>query len=122
MSYYTDVAFWRLFMPIPQTALQLETMLRQSLPSISADGIRETVRTAIFINVRLAGLDLTYLRLAPREQQDRFFRLANARMGQLGDPNGGRVYENYYPTGGNPPCVLRNTWTCWVAANDPWEP
>jgi len=108
-------------MPIPQTALQLETMLRQSLPSISTDGIRETVKTAIFINVRLAGLDLTYLRLAPRQQQDRFFRLANARMGQLGDPNGGRVYENYY-TGGNPPCVPRNTWTCWIAANDRWEP
>ena len=109
-------------MPIPETAQQLEAMLRQSLPSISANGIRETVRTAIFINVRLAGMDLTYVRLAPLEQQDRFFRLAHARMGQLGDPNGGRVYENYYPTGGNPPCVPRSNWTCWVAANERWEP
>ena len=92
-------------MPVPQTPQQLEMMLRDSLPSISLDGVRQTVRTAIFLNNTLAGMDFTYVRLAPFEQQDRFFRAANVRLGQRGDPNGGRVYENYYPTGGNPPCA-----------------
>jgi hypothetical protein len=110
-------------MPVPSTPNQLRAMLAESLPSISANGIQETVSTAIFLGSRLAGLGMTYLRLAPVAQLDRFLKSANVRMGSLGDPNGGRVYENYYPAShGKPPCVPRANWSCWVAANDPWEP
>lgn len=110
-------------MPVPRTPNDLRYMLRESLPSISADGIQETVSTAIFLGSRLAGLNMTYPRLAPVAQLEQFLRLANVQMGNLGDPNGGRVYENFYPTThGKPPCVPRDNWSCWVAANDTWEP
>jgi hypothetical protein len=109
-------------MPVPSTPTQLEGMLRQSFPSISRAGIQETTRTAIFAGSRLAGVDLTYLRLAPVAQLDRFLKSANVRMGFLGDPKGACVYENYAPTHGNPPCVSRASWSCWVAANDRWKP
>jgi hypothetical protein len=113
----------RLAMPI-SSELQLENLLRRNVPALSEEGLHAMLDTAEFRDDGwLVALYIRPLRAAPSGQIDRFFRDAGAFMGEYGDRSGGNVVPDHYPTShGNPPCVPRDNWSCWVPANNPWRP
>jgi hypothetical protein len=73
---------------------------------------------------RLRGLYIrSILQRCPRDEALQFFTMAGVFVvgfggAQLGD----RVYPDHYPTGGRPPCVPRDGYSCWVPASDTWQP
>ncbi len=73
----------------------------------------------------LRGLYLGFMmRKCKRHEIVNFFQEAGAFLfGVGGDPQGGQVYYNYYPTSDNSePCKERPDYSCWVHAGSRWKP
>ena len=103
---------------------QLIRLLR-TVRSLDADDINVMLSTANYLpDGRLRGLYIgSMVRKCSREEIIEFFRAADAYLVGIGGAvRGDRVYPDHYPTGGRPPCVPRNGFSCWVPASDDWEP
>jgi hypothetical protein len=93
---------------------QLEQLLRTHVPALTGVGYDAVVDTAIYDSGKLVALYYKPMRPLPRAQLNAFFVAARARLGDLGDPNGGEVRENEIWSVKTPPCADKDNWTCWV--------